>query len=108
MDLFYAACDLVVARAGGAVAELTATATPAILVPGGFGSGEHQAANADALVAVGAAMIVGEGEIARLPSIVNELISQPQRLQDMAPASAKLSRPDAADVVAGAMRQAHG
>jgi len=108
MDHFYAACDIVVARAGGAVAELTATATPAILVPGGFGSGEHQAANADALVAVGAAMIVGEGEIARLPSVVNELISQPQRLRDMATASATLSRPDAADAVADAMRQAHG
>ena len=36
MELFYAASDLVVARAGGAVAELTATATPSVLVPGEF------------------------------------------------------------------------
>lgn len=107
MDHFYAACDIVVARAGGAVAELTATATPAILVPGGFGSGEHQAANADALVSVGAALVVGEDEIARLPSVVTELISQPDRMHEMAIASSRLSRPDAADVVATAMRQAH-
>lgn len=107
MDYFYAACDLVIARAGGAVAELTATATPAILVPGGFGSGEHQAANADALASVGAAIVVAEDDIVRLPSLVTELLSQPDRMHEMAVASSKLSRPDAADVVAGAMRQAH-
>ncbi|MEX0667772.1 MAG: glycosyltransferase, partial [Acidimicrobiia bacterium] len=108
MDLFYAACDVVVARAGGAVAELTATATPAILVPGGFGSGEHQAANAAALSTVGAALVVGEDDIARLPSVVIGLISQPDRMHEMAAASSKLSRPNATDVVATAMREAHG
>jgi UDP-N-acetylglucosamine--N-acetylmuramyl-(pentapeptide) pyrophosphoryl-undecaprenol N-acetylglucosamine transferase len=107
MDHFYAACDIVVARAGGAVAELTATATPAILVPGGFGSGEHQTANADALVAAGAAVVVAEDDIARLPLVVTELLSQRDRLHDMAIASSKLARPDAADAVADAMRQAH-
>jgi UDP-N-acetylglucosamine--N-acetylmuramyl-(pentapeptide) pyrophosphoryl-undecaprenol N-acetylglucosamine transferase len=107
MDHFYAACDIVVARAGGAVAELTATATPAILVPGGFGSGEHQAANADALVSAGAAVVVAEDDMARLPSVVTELLSRPDRMHDMAIASSKLARPDAADVVAAAMRQAH-
>lgn len=107
MDHFYAACDIVVARAGGAVAELTATATPSILVPGGFGSGEHQAANADALVSVGAAILVAEEDIVRLPSVVTELLSQPDRMHEMAVASSKLSRPDAADAVANAMRQAH-
>ena len=107
MDYFYAACDIVVARAGGAVAELTATATPAVLVPGGFGSGEHQAANADALVSVGAAVVVSENDIARLPSLVTGLILQPERLHEMALAAARLSRPDAAGVVAAAMRHAH-
>jgi UDP-N-acetylglucosamine--N-acetylmuramyl-(pentapeptide) pyrophosphoryl-undecaprenol N-acetylglucosamine transferase len=107
MDHFYAACDIVVARAGGAVAELTATATPAILVPGGFGSGEHQAANADALVSAGAAVVVAEEDLARLPTVVTELLAQPDRMHEMAMASSKLARPDAADVVALAMRQAH-
>jgi UDP-N-acetylglucosamine--N-acetylmuramyl-(pentapeptide) pyrophosphoryl-undecaprenol N-acetylglucosamine transferase len=90
------------------VAELTATATPAILVPGGFGSGDHQAANAAALSTVGAAVVVAEDDIARLPSVVIGLISQPDRMHEMAIASSKLSRPDAADVVATAMREAHG
>jgi len=108
MDHFYAACDIVVARAGGAVAELTATATPAILVPGRFGSGDHQAANADALVSAGAAVVVAEDDTARLPSVVTELLSHPDRMRDMAKASSKLARPDAADVIAEAMKQAHG
>jgi UDP-N-acetylglucosamine--N-acetylmuramyl-(pentapeptide) pyrophosphoryl-undecaprenol N-acetylglucosamine transferase len=108
MELFYAACDLVVARAGGAVAELTATATPAILVPGGFGSGDHQAANADALLAAGAAVVVHEPELERLPSIVISLLADRDGLQAMAAATSKLSRPDAAEVIARAMREAHG
>jgi UDP-N-acetylglucosamine--N-acetylmuramyl-(pentapeptide) pyrophosphoryl-undecaprenol N-acetylglucosamine transferase len=107
MDHFYAACDVVVARAGGAVAEITATATPAILVPGKFGSGEHQAANAEVLVSTGAAVVVAEDEIPRLPSIVIELLSDPDRMHDMSMASSKLARPEAADVIAAAMRQAH-
>ena len=107
MELFYAACDLVVARAGGAVAELAATATPAILVPGGFGSGDHQAANANALAAAGAAVVVGEPELGSLPLIVTSLLADRDQLQVMAAATSKLSRPDAADVIARAMRKAH-
>jgi UDP-N-acetylglucosamine--N-acetylmuramyl-(pentapeptide) pyrophosphoryl-undecaprenol N-acetylglucosamine transferase len=94
MELFYAACDLVIARAGGAVAELTATATPAILVPGGFGSGHHQAANAGALAGVGAAEVVAESEIGRLPS---PRCSQPlidcERWRKPAPGSRVRMRP---------------
>jgi UDP-N-acetylglucosamine--N-acetylmuramyl-(pentapeptide) pyrophosphoryl-undecaprenol N-acetylglucosamine transferase len=108
MDLFYAACDLVIARAGGAVAELTATSTPAILVPGGFGSGDHQAANAAALAAAGAAVVVAELDVARVPSIAASLVARPEQLRDMALACLKLSRPDAADVIAGALKEAHG
>ena len=108
MDLFYAACDLVIARAGGAVAELTATGTPAILVPGGFGSGGHQSANAAALAAVGAALVVRETEIAEVPSMVTSLIARPDRLREMSLAGAELARPDAADVIAAALRKAHG
>ena len=107
MDLFYAACDLVISRAGGAVAELTATSTPAILVPGGFGSGAHQAANAAALAAVGAAVVVAEADVARVPSVAASLVARPEQLRDMALACLKLSRPDAADVIAGALREAH-
>lgn len=108
MDLFYAACDLVVARAGGAVAELTATATPAVLVPGGFGSAGHQSANAAALEAAGAAIVLPEDEIGGLAGLVEALVADPGRLADMRAATARLAKPDAASVIATAMIDAHG
>jgi UDP-N-acetylglucosamine--N-acetylmuramyl-(pentapeptide) pyrophosphoryl-undecaprenol N-acetylglucosamine transferase len=108
MDLFYAAADLVVARAGGAVAELSASATPALLVPGGFGSAGHQAANAAFLAEAGSAVVVEESEVASVPRVVAELIGDPDRLATMRQAARRLARPDAARVIAAAMISAHG
>ena len=106
MELFYAAVDGVVARAGGAVAELSATATPAVLIPGGFGSGGHQEANASYLVATGAALLLGETHLDRSPELVSEMLSPPTRAR-MAKATKTLARPSAALDVASAMRSAH-
>lgn len=103
MDSFYAACDLVVARAGGSVAELTATATPAILVPGVFGSGRHQVANAGILAAAGAAVVVSEGELSNLGAVVASLADDPSRRRRMAEAATSLARPGAATTLARAM-----
>ena len=108
MDLFFAACDLVVARAGGAVAELSATATPSILVPGGFGSAGHQAANAAFLAEAGAAVVVEESEADRVPQVVADVLADPARLEAMRDAARSLARPDAADVIAAAMISQHG
>ena len=108
MDLFFAACDLVVARAGGAVAELSATATPAVLVPGGFGSAGHQGANASYLAEAGAAVIVDETDVERVPATVAEILQDSERLQRMRLAAAGLARPDAAQTIAAAMISTHG
>ncbi len=108
MDLFFAACDLAVARAGGAVAELSATATPSVLVPGGFGSAGHQAANAAFLADAGAAVVVEESEVDRVPAVVAEVLADPARLDAMRAAARSLARPDAADVIAAAMISQHG
>lgn len=108
MEYFFAVCDLVLARAGGAVAELTATATPAVLVPGGFGSAGHQAANAAALQRVGAAEVVPEDQLGRLAEVVAELLADPSRRAQMAAAAAALARPQAGAIIAGAMRELHG
>lgn len=103
MDHFYASCDLVVARAGGSVAELTATATPSILVPGGFGSGGHQRANAEALRRAGAARVVAEDELAGLPGLIALLLHDASARRSMAEACSALARPDAADAIAAAL-----
>jgi UDP-N-acetylglucosamine--N-acetylmuramyl-(pentapeptide) pyrophosphoryl-undecaprenol N-acetylglucosamine transferase len=105
MDSFFAACDLVVARAGGSVAELTATSTPSILVPGGFGSGGHQAANAAAVAEVGAAVVLAEEEIARLGVTAAALLKDPPRRAAMALSCSRLARPGAAKAIAEAMME---
>lgn len=108
MDLFFAACDLVVARAGGAVAELSATATPAVLVPGGFGSAGHQGANASYLAEAGAAVVVEEADVERVPAVVAEILQDSERLRRMRLAATGLARPDAAQTIAAAMISTHG
>lgn len=106
VELFYAAVDAVVARAGGAVAELTATATPSVLIPGEFGSSGHQAANASVLAMVGAAMVVTEGQLADLPKTVS-LVLKPENHARMTEATKSLARPNAAVDIARAMRDIH-
>jgi len=106
MELFFAISDLVIARAGGAVAELTATATPSILVPGQFGSGGHQDGNARFLGEAGAAIVVEEEQLATLPAIVADLIGDPKRLGAMATAASAIAKPDAARTIARTMIEA--
>lgn len=106
MDLFYAASDLVVARSGGAVAELTATATPAVLIPGEFGSGGHQQRNAIALQKTGAAEVVAESQIEHLAELVETLVHDQPRRRAMSDAASDLARPDAARTIARAMIEA--
>ena len=60
MARFYAACDLVISRAGAlTVAELEETGTAAIVVPLPAGKG-YQAQNAAELVANGGALLIGQ------------------------------------------------
>ncbi len=106
MDLFYAASDLVIARSGGAVAELTATRTPAILVPGSFGSAGHQPANARFLEDAGTAVVMAEKELSGLPGLVADLLFDTVRLSVLAASAGSIARPDAAEVIARAMIEA--
>jgi UDP-N-acetylglucosamine--N-acetylmuramyl-(pentapeptide) pyrophosphoryl-undecaprenol N-acetylglucosamine transferase len=106
MDLFFAACDAVLARAGGAVAEITATGTPSILVPGRFGSEGHQVANAMFLSRAGAAITVEENQLGRLHEVVGDLMGDSGRLADMATATVAIAKPDAARTIARTMIEA--
>ncbi|MDH3753560.1 MAG: undecaprenyldiphospho-muramoylpentapeptide beta-N-acetylglucosaminyltransferase [Acidimicrobiia bacterium] len=97
------ASDLIVCRAGAStVAELAAAATPSILVPLPHAPGDHQTANALAMVAAGAAVLVPDAELDgdRLQSEVDALLGDPDRLDAMAEGARSVARPDAADAVA--------
>lgn len=105
MESFYAACDLVVARAGGGVAELLATGTPAILVPGDFGSAGHQTSNARFLADAGAAVIVAETDLAQLGEVVNRVLFDETLLSEMRQSANRIAKPDAALAIAEALRE---
>ena len=99
MDLFYAAADLVVTRAGGSLLEVAATGTPMVVVPGSFGGG-HQAGNAQAMADAGAAIVVREGDLSSLGRVVANVIADGRRRADMAEAARAAAMPDAARVIA--------
>lgn len=106
MELFYAASDLVVARAGGAVAELTATGTPSILVPGSFGSGGHQEGNARALEKAGAARVLPETGLDGLGAMVGGILADEATREGMARGALSIAKPRAALTIAQAMIEA--
>ena len=108
MERFFAAIDLVVSRAGGMVAEITATGTPSILVPGEFGSKGHQEASARALEQAGAAVLLPEKQLSELGEKIVGIIGDDMKLRDMAAAAAWIGKPDAAQMVAEEMMRAHG
>jgi UDP-N-acetylglucosamine--N-acetylmuramyl-(pentapeptide) pyrophosphoryl-undecaprenol N-acetylglucosamine transferase len=94
------AADLVLARAGGSVWELAAAGKPAVLVPGTFATGDHQAKNARYFERAGAAVVVPEREAGRAPDVVRSLLDDARRLADMAEAMQRVARPHAADEIA--------
>ena len=94
--------DLIVARAGATtLAELTAAARAAILIPLPTATDDHQRKNADALARQGAARVVDQRELtgARLADEILGLAGDAGARAQMAAAARGLARPDAARVI---------
>jgi UDP-N-acetylglucosamine--N-acetylmuramyl-(pentapeptide) pyrophosphoryl-undecaprenol N-acetylglucosamine transferase len=105
MDLFYAAADLVLSRAGAmTINELAATGTPAVVVP--LGLGTNQVANVMELEAAGGLVHVAEAQIDQVPIVIDQLIVDRARREAMATVMATHGRPEAAKVIAAALREA--
>lgn len=99
----YAAADVCVSRAGAmSVAELLITGVPAILVPLPGAPRDHQTRNAEALVALGAAVHLPDPECdgGRLRKELEALLEDPDRLQAMGEAARRHAHPDAAARIA--------
>ncbi|WP_026911776.1 UDP-N-acetylglucosamine--N-acetylmuramyl-(pentapeptide) pyrophosphoryl-undecaprenol N-acetylglucosamine transferase [Patulibacter minatonensis] len=105
-----AACDLVVARSGGSIAEVTAHGRPAVLVPYPHAAADHQTANARWMADAGAAVVIADGDLTTqgLRATVAGLLGDPERLRAMAEVSAGLARPDAARAIADEVLAAAG
>ena len=109
MEQVYAAADVAVCRAGAStVAELMVAGLPAVLIPLPGAPGDHQTANARALAAAGAAVIVPDVEATpeRLGAELDALLGDDARLAAMSRAARAMGRPDAARAVA-ALAEAH-
>jgi UDP-N-acetylglucosamine--N-acetylmuramyl-(pentapeptide) pyrophosphoryl-undecaprenol N-acetylglucosamine transferase len=94
------AADLVLCRAGGSVYELAAAGKPAVLVPYPHATAGHQAKNARYFEQAGAAVVVPDAEIARVPGLVGELLGDPARLAAMSERMLAAARPHAAGDIA--------
>ena len=111
MPAALAAADLVVSRAGGgALAELAVAGRASVLVPMPAATDDHQAANAAALAAAGAAVVIPESELdgPRLATAISDLLADPVRLQRMQEAAAGFGEPLAAGRVAELLMAAAG
>jgi UDP-N-acetylglucosamine--N-acetylmuramyl-(pentapeptide) pyrophosphoryl-undecaprenol N-acetylglucosamine transferase len=111
MDLAYAAADLALTRAGAVtMAELTATGTPAVMVPLPHAAADHQAANARAVAAAGGAVVVDDAALdgASLVRAAAPLLADPDRLAAMGTAMRELGHPAAAEELAALVVEASG
>lgn len=102
MAAAYAWADLVLCRAGAStVAELAAVGMPSILVPYPHAVDDHQTANARWLVDAGAAELLPQSRLNKdsLQQLLEELMTDRQRLQDMAQRAHTLAIADAAERV---------
>jgi UDP-N-acetylglucosamine--N-acetylmuramyl-(pentapeptide) pyrophosphoryl-undecaprenol N-acetylglucosamine transferase len=109
MPALYASATLMVCRAGATtVAELAAAGVPSVLVPLPGAPGDHQTRNAEALVEVGAAVMLADAECDgdRLEKEVGTLLDDPERLEAMGQAAKAVARPDAADRLAELVERA--
>jgi len=97
-----AAADLVLARSGGSIFELTAAGRPAILVPYPHATAGHQMTNARWMADAGAAVVIPDSELdpESLARTVEDMFADPARLEQMAAAAHALAMPDAAARIA--------
>src|SRR4029079_910045 len=94
-----ASAHLVIGRAGAStVAELAAIGRPSILVPYPHAADDHQMANARALEAAGACIVIPHASFTAeaLAGNLMALFDAPHRLTDMAASAHAAGRPDAA------------
>jgi undecaprenyldiphospho-muramoylpentapeptide beta-N-acetylglucosaminyltransferase len=103
MPQLYSAADVCVSRAGAmSVAELLICGVPAILVPLPGAPRDHQTRNAEAVVALGAAVHVPDPECdgERLAKELEALLTDADRLRAMGEAARRHAHPDAAARIA--------
>ena len=80
--------------------DLALAGKPAVLVPYPYATADHQAKNARCFEQAGAALVVSDKELDRVPGLVRELLADQPRLEAMAERMRSVARPHAADEIA--------
>lgn len=100
----FARAHLILSRSGATtVSEESAAGKPAVLIPFAAAADEHQRRNAEAMVAVGAAVMLTERELEvpqKLLDTLSGLLKDPKRLEAMAGAARTQAHPGAAERIA--------
>ena len=102
MDLAYAACDLIVSRAGaGTISELCAAGKAPIFVPSPVVAEDHQTHNAMALVNKGAAILIKDSEAQdRLMDEVEKIVFDREKIKELEKNILALAKPNASSDIA--------
>ncbi|MGI0117367.1 undecaprenyldiphospho-muramoylpentapeptide beta-N-acetylglucosaminyltransferase [Zooshikella sp. RANM57] len=102
MGAAYQWADLVVCRAGAlTIAEVANAGVPSVLVPFPYAADDHQTKNAHYLVNHGAAELVMQQTFTKehVQLLLTQLMTNKERLTQMATAACSLARPDATNEV---------
>lgn len=108
LSVAYAACDLVVSRAGAmTIAELAATGAPAVFIPFPFAAANHQMHNARALESKGACVVIPQDELTpeHLADVIVDLLGNHEKLAAMKRSMAGLGKPQAAHDLAQQLKK---
>jgi UDP-N-acetylglucosamine--N-acetylmuramyl-(pentapeptide) pyrophosphoryl-undecaprenol N-acetylglucosamine transferase len=102
IEYAYAAADLVVCRAGATtLAELTRLGKASILIPYPYAAADHQTFNAQTLVNAGAAMMIADRDVKmKLKDVLNSILNDDKKRQQMNEASLALGKPNAGREIA--------
>ena len=104
----YAKADFILCRAGATtIAEVTVCGRPLIMVPFPFAVDDHQTANARAVEAGEAGICLPQGELnaSRLFQLLSEMVTEPERLMQMAANCHRMGKPEAVQDITDALEQ---
>ena len=102
MEYAYAAADVIVCRAGATtLAELTRLGKASVLIPYPFAAADHQTYNAQTLVDAGAAVMIADRDVkTKLKDVINSIIKDDKKRQQMNEASLAIGKPNAGKEIA--------
>ncbi len=101
IDLCLNAADLIIARSGGSVSEMTALGKAAILIPSPYVAGNHQEHNARAVERSGGARVILEKDLSvgEVSDAVEKILGSDTVLSKMSSASRSIGITDATDKI---------